>query len=144
MNITNEFHKNCLSMIQRNPENCEMEGRHFSNPTCTFTLHNYWVLTLSLLGYLKTRICWGGVNLTPPSKSHVWCPNMTNATSLESSCALLLKSAKKFANMQKLNFLSQNPVIQKKNLSKKWKIIHFWKALDHANSNMQKCLQNFK
>ena len=22
-------------------------------------------LTLSLLGYLKTRICWGGVNLTP-------------------------------------------------------------------------------
>ena len=28
-------------------------------------------LTLSLLRYLKTRICWGGVNLTPPSKSHV-------------------------------------------------------------------------
>ena len=25
-----------------------------------------WYLTLSLLGYLKTRICWGGVNLTPP------------------------------------------------------------------------------
>ena len=23
-------------------------------------------LTLSLLGYLKTRICWGGVNLPPP------------------------------------------------------------------------------
>ena len=34
-------------------------------------------LTLSLLGYLKTRICWGGGNLTPPSKSNVWCPNMT-------------------------------------------------------------------
>ena len=50
------------------------------------------LLTLSLLGYLKTRICWGrGVNLTPPrSKSHVLCPNMTNDTSLESSCALLL------------------------------------------------------
>ena len=29
------------------------------------------LLTLSLLGYLKTRIWWGGVNLTPPSKSHV-------------------------------------------------------------------------
>ena len=54
------------------------------------------ILTLSLLGYLKTRKCWGGVNLTPtPSKSHVWCPNMTNDTSLESSCALLLESAKK-------------------------------------------------
>ena len=45
-----------------------------------------------------------------PSKSHVLCPNMTNDTSLESSRALLLESAKKFANLQKLNFLSQNPV----------------------------------
>ena len=68
-------------------------------------------LTLSLLGYLKTRIRWGGVNLNPPSKSHVLCPNMTNDTSLESSCALLLEYAKKFANLQKFNFLSQNPVI---------------------------------
>jgi len=55
----------------------------------------------------------GGVNLPPPSKSHVLCPNMTNDTSLESYCALLLESAKKF-------------------------------ALDHAISNMQKFLQNFK
>ena len=46
-------------------------------------------LTLSLLGYLKTRI------RSKSSKSHVWCPNMTNDTSLESSCALLLESAKK-------------------------------------------------
>jgi len=36
---------------------------------------------------------------------------MTNDTSLESSCALLLESAKKIANLQKLNFLSQNPVL---------------------------------
>ena len=36
--------------------------------------------------------------------------NMTNNTSLESSCALLLESAKNFANLQQLNFLSQNPV----------------------------------
>jgi hypothetical protein len=36
---------------------------------------------------------------------------MTNDASLESSCALLLESAKKFANLQKLNFLSQNPFI---------------------------------
>ena len=45
------------------------------------------------------------------SNSHVWYPNITNDTSLESSCALLLESAKKLANLQKLNFLSQNPVI---------------------------------
>jgi len=36
----------------------------------------------------------GGANFTPPPKSHVLCPNMTNDTSLESSCALLLESAK--------------------------------------------------
>ena len=70
-----------------------------------------WHLTISLLGYLKTRIRWGGGQFDSPSKSHVLCPNMTNDTSLESSCALLLESAKKFANLQKLNFLSQNPVI---------------------------------
>ena len=106
------------------------------------------ILTLSLLGYLKTRICWGGVKLTPPSKSHVWCPNMTNDTSLESSRPLLLESAK---NLQicknwifyrKIQLFSKN--VCKKNWSKKWKIIHFWKALDHAISNMQKFLQNFK
>ena len=36
---------------------------------------------------------------------------MTNDTSLESSCALLLESAKKFADLQNLNILLQNPVI---------------------------------
>ena len=70
------------------------------------------ILTLTPLGSLKTRICWGGGQFDPPpSKYHVLCPNMTNDTSLESSCALLLESAKKLANLQKLNFLSQNPVI---------------------------------
>jgi len=48
---------------------------------------------------------------------------MTNDTSLESSCALLLESAKKFANLQKLNFSSQTSYIikmfAKRNLSKK-------------------------
>ena len=48
-----------------------------------------------------------------PSKSHVLYPNMTNDTSLESSCALLLESAKKFANLRKLNLLSQNQVFSK-------------------------------
>ena len=91
------------------------------------------MLTLSLLGYLKTKIC---------SKSHVWCPNMTN-TSLESSCALLLESAKTICKFAKIEFfiaISSYIVkmFAKKNLSKKWKIIHFWKALDHAISNMQK------
>ena len=43
------------------------------------------------------------------SKSHVWCPNMTNDTSLESSCALLLESANKIANFQKLKrFLAKS------------------------------------
>ena len=49
---------------------------------------------------------------------------MTNDTSLESSCALLLESAKKFANLQKLNFLSPKSsyvvkMFAKTNLSKK-------------------------
>ena len=91
-------------------------------------------LTLSLLRYLKTRIRWGGVNLTPPSKSHVWCPNMTNDTSLESSCALLLESAKKFANLQKLNFFFAKSsfivkMFAKKKLSKNNKLYIFEKPL---------------
>ena len=62
-------------------------------------------LTLSLLGYLKTRICWGGGGqFDPPSKSHVLFPNMTNHTSLESSCALLLESAKKICKFEKIEF----------------------------------------
>ena len=63
-------------------------------------------------GVLENQDMLGGGQLDPPSKSYVLCPNITNDTSLESSCALLLESAKEFANLQKLNFLSQNPVIQ--------------------------------
>ena len=62
-------------------------------------------------GVLENKAMLGGGQYDPPSKSHVLCPIMTNDTSLESSCALLLESAKKCANLQKLNFLSQNPVI---------------------------------
>jgi hypothetical protein len=62
-------------------------------------------------GVLENQDTLGGGQFDPPSKSHVLCPNMTNHTSLESSCALLLESAKKIANLRKLNFLSQNPVI---------------------------------
>ena len=79
----------------------------------------FWQSQLSLnpisAGVLENQDILGGVNLNPPpSKSNVWCPNITNDTSLESSCALLLESANKFTNLQ--------------NLSKKWKIIHFWKT----------------
>ena len=62
-------------------------------------------------GVLENQHMLGGGQFAPPSKSHVLCPNMTNYTSLESSCALLLESAKKFANLRTLNFLSQNPVL---------------------------------
>ena len=62
-------------------------------------------------GVFENQDMLGGGQFDPPSKSHVLCPNMTKDTSLESSCALILESATKFANLQKLNFLSQNPVI---------------------------------
>ena len=63
-------------------------------------------------GVLENQDTLGGGQFDPPhSKSNVLGPNMTNDTSLESSCALLLESAKKFANLRKLNFLSQNPVL---------------------------------
>ena len=62
------------------------------------------------VGVLENQDTLGGGQFDPPSKSLVLCPNMTNDTSLESSCALLLESAKKFANLRKLNFLTQNPV----------------------------------
>ena len=63
-------------------------------------------------GVLENQDMLGGGQFDPPpSKSYVLCPNLTNDTSLESSCALLLESAKKFANLQELNFLSQNSAI---------------------------------
>ena len=52
-------------------------------------------------GVLENQDMLGGGHFDPPpSKSHVLCPNMTNDTSLESSCALLLESAKKFAKIK--------------------------------------------
>ena len=106
-------------------------------------------LTLSLLGYLKTRIRLGGGSIwPPPSKSHVWCPNITNDTTLESSCALLLESEEKIENLQKLNFFGKSSykvkICENKNCPKNYEKKHLWKALDHAISNMQKILQHFK
>ena len=91
-----------------------------------------FLLTLSLRGYLKTRICWGrGQYDPPPSKSHVWCPNMKNDTSLESSCALLLESAKKFAKI--IFFIAKSCYIvkmfAKKICSKNEKLYIFEKPL---------------
>ena len=55
-------------------------------------LHVYVNFNPIPAGVLENQDMLGG---DPPSKSHVLCPNMTNDTSLESSCALLLESAKK-------------------------------------------------
>ena len=59
---------------------------------------------------------------------------MTNDTSLESSCALLLESEKKFANLQKLNFyrkiqLYSENVCKKKICQKNEKLYIFEKPL---------------
>ena len=74
-------------------------------------------------GVLENQDTLGGVNLTPPTKSHVLCPNMTNDTSLESSCALLLESAKNLQICVNLIFIAKSSYIvkmfAKKNLSKK-------------------------
>ena len=88
--------------------------------TLVLILKPVW-LAQCLLGYLKTRIGWGegGKFYSLPSKSHVWCPNMTIDTSFGKT--LLLESAKncKFA---KINFFAessykvqilQNKIVQK-------------------------------
>ena len=89
-------------------------------PSCMVLIKTFIILVTPSVGFnpisagvLETQDMQGGGQFAPPpsSKSHVWCSNMTNDTSLESSCALLLESAKKFANLHELNFLSQNPVI---------------------------------
>ena len=103
----------CLGILHAKCSMKKTINIQFTNPLS--------LLTLSLLGYLKTRICW----------SHVWCPNMTNDTSLESSCALLLESAKKFSNLQKLIFYRKiqlySKMFAKKNFVQKMKNYTFLK-----------------
>ena len=84
------------------------------------------MLPLSLLGYCKTRICWGGVTLTPPSKSHVLCPK-TNDTSLETSCALLCKFAKNEMFIAKSSYIVK--MFAKKICPKNEKLYIFEKPL---------------
>ena len=84
-------------------------------------------------GVLENQDMLGGINLTPPYKSHVWCPNMTNDTSLESSCALLLESAKKLQICKnrifyrKIQLYSKN--VCKKSCPKNEKLYIFEKPL---------------
>ena len=85
-----------------------------------------------------------GVNLPPPPKSHGWCPNMTNDTSLKKLLCSTFRICKKLQIFAKIKFFIAKSsyivkmLFAKKKLSRKWNIIHFWKALDHAISNMQK------
>ena len=60
-------------------------------------------------GYLKTRIRWeGGGNLTDPSLNPMFDIQIWQ---MIHHWKALLESAKPFENLQKLNFLSQNPVV---------------------------------
>ena len=74
-----------------------MEG-HFKYAFNHYLKKKLWAFCQLLLkpvsaGVLENQDMRGGGQFEPPSKSHVWCPNMTNDTSLESSCAQLLESA---------------------------------------------------
>ena len=76
-------------------------------------------------GVLENQYMLGGGLIWPPSKSHVWCTNMTNDTSFESSCALLLESAKQICKFAKneffiLKFSYIVKMFAKIKLSKKW------------------------
>ena len=82
---------------------------HFTSLVAKMKMTSRNFLTLSLLGYLKTRICWA----PPPSKSHVWCPNMTNDSSLESSCALLLESEKNLQICKNWIFITKSSYVVK-------------------------------
>ena len=70
---------------------------------------------------------------------------MTNDTSLESSCALLLESAKKFAKIE--FFIAKSSYIVKmfaKKIVQKMINYTFLKSPCSCHLNVQKVLQNFK
>ena len=112
----------------------------------TIQISTFTFMSMYLSEYIWCGLKYKRHEVQKISKSYIFCPNMTNDTSLESSCALLLESAKKlqicknWTFYRKIQLHSKN--VCKKNLSKKWKIIHFWKVLDHVISNMQKILNN--
>ena len=73
---------------------------------------------------------------------------MTNDTSLESWCALLLKSAKKIFKFAKIDFYRKIQLcsknVCKKICPKNEKLYIFEKPLTMSFQNMQNFLQNFK
>ena len=51
---------------------------------CVYCLLNWVFVNPISAGVLENQDMLGGGSIwPPPSKSHVWCPNMTNDTSLE-------------------------------------------------------------
>ena len=73
----------------------------------------------------------------PPSKSHVWCPNMTNDISLESSWALLF-----WIFLCKIQLYSKN--VCKKKFVQKIKNYTFLKSPWPCHFKYANILQNFK
>ena len=98
-------------------------------------------------GVIENQDMQGGGSILP-SKSHVWCPNMTNDTSLESSCALLesaknLQICKTWISYRKIQLYIK--CLQKKICPKKEKLYIFEKALTmpfQICKNLCKILKN--
>ena len=94
---------------------------------------SHWIKTVNPIsaGVFENQDMRGGGQFDPPFKSHVWFPNMTNDTSLESSCALLLESRKKICKFAKIEFFIAKSsyvvkIFAKKNVFKKWKKIYIF------------------
>ena len=96
-------------------------------------------LTLSLLGYLKTRICC----LNPMFDVQIWqmIHHWKALVLYFKNLQKKLQICKSWIFYRKIQLYSK--MFAKKLCPKKWKIIHFWKALDHAISNMQKKFAKF-
>ena len=100
--------------------NVEMHSQFCRESTIKIRFQNvkYWsdkTFNPIPAGVLENQDMLGGGQFDPSLNPMFY----VHDTSLESSCALLLESAKKIANFQKSNFFSQNPVIKKKFLPKK-------------------------
>ena len=88
-------------------------------------------------GVLENKVTLGGGSISPPpSKSHVWCPNMINETSLESSSFKIYKKN----GICKIQLFIKN--VCKKVLSKTGLLTipfqmckNFWKILDNLMGN---------
>ena len=102
-------------------------------------------------GILENQDMLGGGSIWPPPHQHILClmskyDKWYIIGKLLCSTFRICKKICKFAKIE--FFIAKSSYIlkmfAKKKLSKKGKIIHFWKALHHAISNMQKVLQNFE